>query len=262
MRFKRAIMAFVIAVVAFGFLYYLYNQTKGVDTSQFKPTDTITTTKEPSQTTEAKAPKEVKSQSFDEVGDYYTIKAQYPDTENDAVNEVLHAFVADQVAQFKSDTGVATMTPAEATNIGLIGGRKYLLSIEYSATIADALYGYNFLVVEDTGGAHPNHFNRTFTFASDGTELALADLFKADSGYLQTLSDYTIFTFKLNSSDNGIWEDGATPKAENFSRFVVTDTGITLIFDPYQIAAYAAGTQKVTVPYSILNPFLKDEYKK
>ena len=260
MRFKRATIALVIAVVAVGFLYYLYTQTKGVETSRFEAPAT-TTTQASTPTVVAKAPKEISKQLFNEVGDYYTIKARYPDTENDSVNEVLHAFVADQVAQFKSDTGVATMTPAEATSIGLIGGRKYLLSIEYSATVANSLYGYNFLIIEDTGGAHPNHFNRTFTFSADGTKLSLTDLFKSDSGYLQTLSDYTIFTFKLNSSDNGIWEDGAKPTEENFSRFIVTKTGITFFFDPYQITAYTAGTQKVTVPYSVLDSLLKNEYK-
>ncbi len=45
--------------------------------------------------------------------------------------------------------------------------------------------------------------------------------------------------------------DGTAPTEANFQNFIVTDSGVTFIFDPYQVAPYSSGTQTVEVPLSV-----------
>jgi hypothetical protein len=61
-------------------------------------------------------------------------------------------------------------------------------------------------------------------------------------------------------------EKGTQPAAGNFDVFLIDglDTraiGVTVIFPPYQVAAYADGPQQVEVPAKVFYDLLKPEYK-
>lgn len=61
-------------------------------------------------------------------------------------------------------------------------------------------------------------------------------------------------------------EKGTQPTAGNFDVFLIDglDTraiGVTVIFPPYQVAAYADGPQQVEVPAKVFYDLLKPEYK-
>ncbi len=45
---------------------------------------------------------------------------------------------------------------------------------------------------------------------------------------------------------------GTTAKVENFQDWYIDGTSLVIIFPPYQVAAYAAGEQTVTIPFSQL----------
>jgi hypothetical protein len=51
-----------------------------------------------------------------------------------------------------------------------------------------------------------------------------------------------------------LFEEGVAPKVENFSSFVVDGADLVVLFPPYQVAAYAAGTFEVRIPLQALRP--------
>lgn len=42
--------------------------------------------------------------------------------------------------------------------------------------------------------------------------------------------------------------EGTAPKEENFENFLITDNALIIIFDPYEVAPYAAGSVFVEIP--------------
>jgi hypothetical protein len=113
------------------------------------------------------------------------------------------------------------------------------------------------------GGAHPNHYSFTINFdLATGKKIELADLFKLNSNYLKVISDYSIKKLKEQQEDmtDDEWlATGAGAKAENFKSWSIKKTGILINFDPYQVAAYAAGPQEVFIPYSELKSILREK---
>jgi hypothetical protein len=92
----------------------------------------------------------------------------------------------------------------------------------------------------------------TFAFDATGAPITLNDIFSnPDAG----LKDVALFVQKeiekKKISDLQWIKDGAAPIQDNYQTFVVGDTGITFIFDPYQVAPYAAGVQNILVPFSV-----------
>ena len=46
--------------------------------------------------------------------------------------------------------------------------------------------------------------------------------------------------------------EGTSEKIENYSNFAITNNGILVFFDYYQVAPYYYGVQKVLIPYNKL----------
>jgi hypothetical protein len=112
-----------------------------------------------------------------------------------------------------------------------------------------------------TGGAHPNHSSFALNYdLKNGRILTLAELFQPKSNYLKALSDYSIAKLKAQAeemTDDEWLTRGAGANAENFRSWNITEKGLMITFDPYQVAAYAAGPQTVLIPYSKLKSILK-----
>jgi len=98
-----------------------------------------------------------------------------------------------------------------------------------------------------------------------GKKLALADLFKDKSKYLGVIAAYCQKDLKERAKKPDAMvlpemiESGAGPKADNYRAWNITKKGLWITFDPYQVAAYVAGTQYVLVPYSVLKDIIKPD---
>lgn len=112
-----------------------------------------------------------------------------------------------------------------------------------------------------TGGAHPNLDSFAITFdLKNGKPLELSDLFLPGSNFLKFISDFSISTLKKQTKDfsDDEWiAGGAGPKIENFKSWYLTKDTLEIIFDQYQVAAYVAGPQYVSIPFEKLRPFLR-----
>jgi hypothetical protein len=184
-----------------------------------------------------------------------TVYARYPVTGNAAVDGDIEAMVNKQISDFKA--AIPTSTPEGVS-------WKYDIYIQYvSSQFSNTVRSFRFLVSEFTGGAHPNTIVVTKTYdMAAGKELVLADFFKPGTDYVGMLSRYAISDIKGRSiNPDAKWvAEGAGPDPENFRSFTASEEGLTIYFDPYQVAPYSAGVQEIRVYYSFLKDYLREPY--
>ncbi|HEU5012570.1 MAG TPA: DUF3298 and DUF4163 domain-containing protein [Roseiflexaceae bacterium] len=190
---------------------------------------------------------------------FTTYRAAYPQLSGagaagSAFNNLVESTVSKAISQFKTDveqiSPTADLPPAV---------NRSTIEISYETTFANnkiisvLFRDYSFVA----GAAHPN--STTFTVNYDlanNREIALADLFAPNSDYLAWLSKYSLD--KLRTRGFPLFEEGAAASAENFRSWNLEAEGLRITFDPYQVAAYAAGPQVLFIPYrelqSISNP--------
>jgi hypothetical protein len=119
----------------------------------------------------------------------------------------------------------------------------------------------------ERGAAHGNISTTVLNYdVRNGKKLALADLFNAKANYLSAISSYCIKELqdrqkrdKDSMLDADMMKSGASARADNYKAWAITKKGLWITFDPYQVAAFAAGPQYVLVPYSALKDLIKSD---
>jgi hypothetical protein len=115
------------------------------------------------------------------------------------------------------------------------------------------------------GAAHGNSITTALNYdVKNGKKIALADLFNPKSNYLSVLSIYSRKELKDKLTKDEMFDEdmvksGTEARADNYEGWAITRKGVYLTFDPYQVAAYAAGPQQVLVPYSALKDIIKPD---
>lgn len=217
--------------------------------------------------------------SITEEATYYTVDAQYPsstplqgtagDAANSAAVSLMRAFVEQQIARFVDNGNFANLTHDDIQMLQL-DQRKYAIGVEYSIKISPQTVSYIYQIYEDTGGAHPNTYYRTFTFdSSTGAALAMEDLFTAGAPYLDTLSLLSRARLpgmiaERTSSDVAsvnieYIESGTPPEADSFQSFYLEGNTLVLVFPPYQVGPYVLGMIELSLATTEV-PGLKSEY--
>lgn len=158
---------------------------------------------------------------------------------------------------------LATDFAAEATEAGETRPWSSELSFEIPRNDGKVL-SIVFSHYTYTGGAHPNSSYRTFHFLlPDGYRADIAELFSPRG--IRRISDISISQLRQEMagpdgmSDTDWIKRGAGPNARNFENFVLTPNELTVLFDAYQVAAYAAGPQEVKIPLSQLRDALRPD---
>ncbi len=111
-----------------------------------------------------------------------------------------------------------------------------------------------------SGAAHGADVLSTFTFdLASGRRLALADLFRPGSSYMDVLATEARAQLKVTLADwmtdssMATWlATGTEPTADNYAAWAVTPGGLEITFGQYQVAPYAAGMPVVTIPVTHL----------
>jgi hypothetical protein len=206
----------------------------------------------------------------------YQIDAEYPqavgalDTRFDKFNQEAKNLVNKQISEFRKqniDTAkdeaaqpASEPTPDSSSTLGST------LDIGYDVTLAkDDLISIKFAVGSySAGAAHPNSVSAVLNYdVKNGKTIKLADLFNPGAKFIQALSSYCVKDLKRQSKAKGSLLDdaqiqtGAGPDSLNYQSWNITKKGIEITFDAYQVGAYAAGPQKVLVPYSALKELIR-----
>lgn len=220
-----------------------------------QPSPTYTSTLEAAPTP-GPGPQIVTRQKNVDGNSLYTLSMNYPYLENavDPRFELFNQEIArelDSIQQgFLDNLKNLPATPDPSLPPSFLG-------TEYKITHGDAgllsvLFTVGFYVA---GAAHPNQYAVTLNLdVANGKVLALSDLFNPGSDYLKAVSDYCLADLK--KQDRLEWDTGALPKAENYRSWNITQDGLLISFDPYQVTSYAMGPQSVTIPFTALKEIL------
>lgn len=194
----------------------------------------------------------------------YKISVSYPEFYNSgdasreaAANGAIKSQVEKSIAAFKDYAREAEdFSPEIKSELEIKFRVVYLTASVASIQMSEYTY------IE--GAAHPlgNYWPFNYNF-KDNKEIGLGDLFKSGSNYLVKLSQLSQESLKNElgeSYDPSAVEFGTAPKSENFSVFVFNRDKLVIIFNPYAVAGYAAGSQTVEFSYEKLGEIISDEF--
>lgn len=198
--------------------------------------------------------------------DYSTVAIVYPGGVNANAQIVMENWLNDRIIYF-SPSNTDIFFSAQEMERMKGDGRKYAMDIEYKKYSGDKTISYVYQVYEDTGGAHPNTYYKTFTFDTVGNQIELSALFKPNTRYLDRLSKISYdslvkdlakrFNAPLDEDQLDMVRMGTAPSPESLQFFYIDGNNFVLIFPPYQVAAYAAGVSTVVIPLEDLKDILK-----
>ena len=195
----------------------------------------------------------------------YEYEVAYPQLQGaggagvEGFNREVSSWATQQVNEWKSGAG-----PEAGEEDASPGTDVDTFNISYAVKLGtDDLVSVIFNVYSyEHGAAHGNTSSYVINYdLKRARALKLSDLFKPGANYLQTVSDYSIKDLKRQARkesaedpmlpDDQI-EEGAAPSAENYQSWNLTETGLMFTFDSYQVGPYAAGPQRVLIPYTTL----------
>jgi hypothetical protein len=139
------------------------------------------------------------------------------------------------------------------------------LIIDYETfQFSTEIFTINFMTYDYTGGAHGNTYFKTFTFDLPNERiLTLGDIFLPESNPYDVISPIvqTKLAETLGEMSDPTWIEGGTGlNPDNYQFFALTETSLIFLFPPYQVAAYAAGPQRVEIPLADLAAILRPEF--
>ena len=190
----------------------------------------------------------------------YTIKARYPqavgaqrDAQLAKMNQELRRLMVKEVSEFK---GYFTEPSERLGPTGSSYDSSYVVTMATGDLVSIIFYVSTY----GEGAAHPNHVTIAFNYdLKAGKALRLGDLFKPNSNYMRVISDYSIAALKkeLGPDPDSDWiQSGAGPEEKNYQSWNVTPKGLTITFDPYQVASYAEGQHEVVIPLRVLKDLI------
>ena len=189
----------------------------------------------------------------------FTITSQTPqltgsdDPRVAAFNQRLNELVAKEVDTFRQSF---LQNTAPTVNNGSSLDVTYTLVSQINDVWS---FKFDFSFYSD-GAAHPGLYSLTLNYdLGQGRELALSDLFLPNSNYLEAISKYCIAELSRQPFFEGPFTEGAQSTPENYRNWNITPAGLMITFDEYQVAPYAAGPQKVIVPYSELHALVNPQ---
>ena len=142
----------------------------------------------------------------------------------------------------------------------MAAGAENFYEAGYKVTYADPrLVSVVFNIGTYTGGAHPNSGRSSLIFdLAAGRRLVLADLVASPEQPIEEVSRRC--RAKAEKEDWGLFGDPDFPAVvKDVGSWAVEKDGIMILFDPYAVAPYAAGSHECRLSYAELAPLLKPD---
>lgn len=139
----------------------------------------------------------------------------------------------------------------------------YTMEMDCTVYQTDRMVSVSGLYYSYTGGAHPNTYLMGWNFDLDAGVFFEPELLAEDSTMQEAVGAELIRQARARAAENGLapeeffWSDYETIIADWGSYAVSFDeTGMQVAFSPYELAAYAVGTQEFQLSYEWLEPWL------
>lgn len=139
----------------------------------------------------------------------------------------------------------------------------YTMELDCTVYQTERMVSVSGLYYSDTGGAHPNTYLMGWNFDLETGTFFEPELLAEDSALQETVSAELVRQARERAAEIGLapeeffWPDYETIIADWGSYAVSFDeSGMRVAFSPYELAAYAAGTQEFRLSYDWLKPYL------
>lgn len=228
--------------LAFGLLFFLTGcgQSKVVDNetdTSMPPSEGVIVTDEKVELPEGIIEKQIK----DKVEAYWT-DLRYPQWEDESL-EVLNLAIIDLIQTEKEE-----FEKQEFFMDSEAFGNYYLGSTYEITSDTPDVISIRFDIATYSGGAHGMQYAKTINYNHERDEIFDMESLSEDiPNFLETISELCRAQMKevLAEMSDDEWIDrGTEATLENFSAMTfIYDEALEFTFDPYQVAAYAAGPQ-------------------
>jgi len=196
---------------------------------------------------------------------YLTVYYEYP------VSGPKHGLVKERiekiVADWKKESDPSGLSAEEKEMQGISTERPYEMNITYFSSRNDSIFTHRFQVYSYNGGAHGIGVVQTINIGANEKEIAFEDLFIEAKQGVSALAAllkqklYADFAERLYQNPEMV-EEGLHGEALTSLPFEATPTGITFIFNQYQVGPYVSGTIEVPLSFSELSGIIKPDFLK
>jgi hypothetical protein len=189
-------------------------------------------------------------------GDVIDIDVHYPVFGKMLIDQDIALWAHRVVETFTRGLGNDHANPRQARN-ELRAGYTVSYASPRSLTVTYEIWTY-------TGGIHGNNDIITLTYdVESGQRLLFEDLVVAADTALERLAVYCakVLRHTLGEDlDEAMLKSGTAPELDNYSSFSLFPAGLRIHFQPYQVAPFVAGAQRVDVPLEVIldaGPYLE-----
>ena len=186
--------------------------------------------------------------------DNYDLKIDYPNVENKKIKKKIDEYVKEQKDNFLNN--VKAVEDIEQP--------KYDFNLSVNVNDYKNITHVYMLTFAYTGGAHYTRDDTSLYFDNKTKEFVdLKYFFKDEEAFKKLSSIAYYYVLKLEDKTfDELWvKRGTDPTIDNYRHFNFKDEGLEILFPPYQIASWADGEIKITIPYEEINDLLKEEYR-
>ena len=186
--------------------------------------------------------------------DNYDLKIDYPDVENKEIKKKIDEYVKKQKDDFLNN--VKAVEDIEQP--------KYDFNLSVNVNDYKDITHVYMLTFAYTGGAHYTRDDTSLYYDNKTKEFVdLKYFFKDEESFKKLSSIAYYYVLKLEDKTfDELWvKRGTDPTIDNYRHFNFKDEGLEILFPPYQIASWADGEIKITIPYEEINDLLKEEYR-
>ena len=186
--------------------------------------------------------------------DNYDLKIDYPNVENKKIKKKIDEYVKEQKDNFLNN--VKAVEDIEQP--------KYDFNLSVNVNDYKNITHVYMLTFAYTGGAHYTRDDTSLYFDNKTKEFVdLKYFFKDEEAFKKLSSIAYYYVLKLEDKTfDELWvKRGTDPTIDNYRHFNFKDEGLEILFPPYQIASWADGEIKITIPYEEINNLLKEEYR-
>lgn len=177
-----------------------------------------------------------------------------PRLEQDYYTEFDGASGAEESRQFVKDVSGfinrQLQLRAKAAHRAGVPAREYTFDGKYQVRFnSEELLSLEQNYMDYLGGAHPNTYLDTLNVnLKTGELLTLADLFKDGSDYLPRLNAIVAQQVAASQQVRNYYKPVVLDGTENF--YITDNADLVIVYPPYAIAPYAAGTIEFVIPVS------------
>ena len=186
--------------------------------------------------------------------DNYDLKIDYPNVENKKIKKKIDEYVKEQKDNFLNNV----------KEIEDLEQPKYDFNLSVNVNDYKNITHVYMLTFAYTGGAHYTRDDTSLYFDNKTKEFVdLKYFFKDEEAFKKLSSIAYYYVLKLEDKTfDELWvKRGTDPTIDNYRHFNFKDEGLEILFPPYQIASWADGEIKITIPYEEINDLLKEEYR-